>query len=767
MPDPKPSDPVILKILNGAQAGAEVALQDGTYAVGSGSQDDVQLIDVSLKPSHGRLRLRDGSIEIMADAGPLRTAAGVVLGPSSEWQAIEPLDVVMAGTMKFALGPASARWATISDDDPAAAGPGRAEAAPLRLMSLRALRLSAVPALGLALLGLFAAWILLGAPTRLALGRHASGTPLEQTRAALDPFPFGRDIEAHQEVDGTVYVNGYVETPVERRALANALEATGVQQRVRLWVLDSLRSEVAALLQTQKAEVGFDLSPKGVLTLNGTILSEETARHLVDRVKDQVLGLGAVESRIRTAPTLLADVRRLVEASQLQPWLLLRLDGTLIEVDGALPLDKVDPWVGFLQSYAKTFAKDIGLRSFVQLQAPGGRTLPAPRNAISIGGPASGGGDLALDIDKLKRGAFDLGDVFVDGAKGGEAPPAPEASTKPGGGGPGSKSAAGDGPQGAGGPGAAGQDTAGLGAGGIDAAGGGRVEKAALGVQILAGPGAEGAAGKAGAPGGQPRTDTWGPDASQGGRVEAAAASPLAPNGAAPGADEAAGRDLTRVARSLLERWRDGTLGTDSDAVATKDALDTLRLDEGGQPRSLGTKLPDWYIPLFSPAAPVRNETTCWSETRLRPGNLSPALFWLDLLSATDSRSLSTFSPGEQILLLEVALNPTQVQDCAKRSPAARSAVSHSLYLREIRRNPGFIRFLVRDLPPAKIDVSGVDFSRDRFVLTRAGLRMHEGSAPDRGSRLALVGELGLVVQQKTGLSSLVFDPDMTWRITP
>ena len=54
--------PVIASI-NGPCAGVgwlKVALRDGVYALGSGSDDDIQLIDVSLRPGHARLRLAGG-----------------------------------------------------------------------------------------------------------------------------------------------------------------------------------------------------------------------------------------------------------------------------------------------------------------------------------------------------------------------------------------------------------------------------------------------------------------------------------------------------------------------------------------------------------------------------------------------------------------------------------------------------------------------------------------------------------------------------------
>ena len=87
-----------------------------------------------------------------------------------------------------------------------------------------------------------------------------------------------------------------------------------------------------------------------------------------------------------------------------------------------------------------------------------------------------------------------------------------------------------------------------------------------------------------------------------------------------------------------------------------------------------------------------------------------------------------------------------------------------SLYLTEVARNPGFVRFITRDLRPFSLDITGASLApKVRFVQIRSGQKLLEGGAPDRSSRIALVGELGVAIQLKEGLSSIVFGPDLTW----
>lgn len=106
---------LILKILVGQQAGAEVMLEPGEYSLGSARNDDLQIADLSIAESHMRLRLQDNKVEIAAQSGDVRTENGVALSSGqSDWVEIEPLDVITVGVVKIALGAKNAQWATLS-----------------------------------------------------------------------------------------------------------------------------------------------------------------------------------------------------------------------------------------------------------------------------------------------------------------------------------------------------------------------------------------------------------------------------------------------------------------------------------------------------------------------------------------------------------------------------------------------------------------------------------------------------------------------------
>lgn len=428
MPEPKPDERIVLKILGGVQAGAEVSLPAGEYSLGSGLEDDIQFIDVSMKPGHARLRVALTKIEIRSGTGTLRTANGVQTGADDDaWQEVQPLDVVTTGTTRFALGPPTAQWSTITEDPASAPTESSAKKRPAEAAARGLLARARPLAVPIALLGI----VLLAAISFLAFGQSGGALTGEKqrlsaiaaTRAALDRFPFGRSIVVKQDVDGVIFAKGYVESDVERRAIVGAIGKTGIPVRLRLGVLQVLRSELAGLIKAEKVDVHYQISPQGNLTLDGTILEQKDVNRFLDEVRENVLGLNKVTSKITTAKALLIKIEKLAELSQIKDSVVFRLDQHAIDANGVISVNKIDQWVGFLQAYSKRFSKAIGLRSYVQLQYDPSSAVvePAPTKTskpilLGAGSPSGLGG--GLDIGRLKSGNFKLSDVFA-----GVAPP--------------------------------------------------------------------------------------------------------------------------------------------------------------------------------------------------------------------------------------------------------------------------------------------------------------------------------------------------------
>lgn len=837
----------ILKILSGVQSGVDVALPDGEYTLGSGEDDDIQIIDVSLKAGHARLSIRDGKVGIAGASGQLRTGSDIVLEPGGEFQEIESLDVVSAGATRFALGRRTANWASITeaDADSIAFAPGsRKTAAKAPSVAARPSRRYWLAALPAAIVFL----LLAGYGIAAFLGdRHGASaeqtalTDLEMVQSALQRFDFASRLDVRQELDGAVFVTGYVDTPVERRAAHGAIRDTGVPARIRIAVTQLVRNEVANLIEMEGLKVDFTLSDRGDLVLTGVILDAERANALVAAVGEQVAGLASVTSEIRTARTLLADAQALSQRARTHPLLLLRLDGNLIEASGIMPADKIDSWVGFLQAYSSQLAGIIPLRSFVQLQNPDGSVSPAPTDmsgGLFLGEGASDF-DTPLDVDRLLAGSFDLSDVFIgaeaaerreqggvmvrDGRRAVPETARDEARRAPGnlisflatlgdedgrpiaagikGGAVPQTSETGPGtpPMSPGGRavrvidiGMSGDVAAGdvrsqlfsSGSGASDAgAAGSRVGEAAsradgygeagsaLGLDATAPRPASPESGAGGAGAAGSRADGSGGAGSALG-LDAAAQRPGSPeNGAggvdaagsgADGSDEAvSASNLDVMARRLMQLWMNDALDGEEGAMFRKD-MEALRDHRLGRPGQL-FPLEERYAPLLANAH-IRSSLPgrCWSGSLLTFTNISGVVFWLDMLSVTTSLSIADFELHQQPLILEAALNPEATGKCLSAAPGS---VNESVYLYEASRNADFVRFLTRDIATFPIDVAGVNMAGNRYIQTRTGQRMHEGSAPNESSRLLVIGQLGLAMETESGYAALIFGDNVNWYI--
>ncbi|MFT0891978.1 hypothetical protein [Pseudochelatococcus sp. G4_1912] len=109
-------------------------------------------------------------------------------------------------------------------------------------------------------------------------------------------------------------------------------------------------------------------------------------------------------------------------------------------------------------------------------------------------------------------------------------------------------------------------------------------------------------------------------------------------------------------------------------------------------------------------------------------------------------------------------MNPRRVTRCIERAFPDTDIITNSIYLREVKRNPAFIRFILRDISPFTLDVAGASPAGEvRFIQTQDGVKIREGASPTDSSRLLVVGELGSIVEVPNGLASLVYGPNLVW----
>lgn len=709
----KEKSQIVLKALSGPQCGVEVALADGEYTLGSGRDDDLQFVDVCLKSGHARIRIDGPRILIAGGAGSVTNQAGLVIeAGSDDWRELQPMDIVSIGANAFAIGPIDGNWPEL----PILRAPGDAVqrdsgSKPIDFAAghwiRKHKRLSAVLISSMIVTAWLSFGIFAGDESQ---GRVALNPSVDEVREVLDRYPFGKPINVRQEVDGAIYAEGYVSTPVERRALHAALKEASFPVFLRLGVLSSIRTQVTAAINSFEVDVDFELTQDGKLVLAGTILSDEEATQFLDYVRTEIDGFSAIETDIKTASVLFAEVKSLAQRANIDDTVLFRLTGQRIEASGVVVTNKVDEWVGFIQTYAKRYAAQIPLTSYVQLVNDRGQVL-ADSVPMRLADPdlPEEQGVINLDLSRLKMGLINPSDLFggVNSEPGGslaaqsrlasnQSETLPDESTS-----------------------APSDLKKSIVTPSFDAPTRSNAQSRPIGVQT---PHED-------KPSNSTNSDMAEFDFEE--KIE----------------DEVGGQ--------VLERWSEREK---EPALAGQDSSSPKASEETPRQR---------YLPLIT--NPVANADRCWDRSRLRVSDLPKVLFWLDYLSLSEQVSLVGFDLERQYLILEAALNPDRLLQCSAKFKQ-RYGIGFStlsLFFEEVDRNPYFIRYLVRDFEIPKLDVAGVMLQEgDRFIQTRDGRKLREGNSPNKESKLMSVGVLGALLRQEDEVTPILYSERLAWKAT-
>lgn len=806
---------VILKILNGVQNGVEVALEDGEYVIGAGADDDLQITDVALKPAHARLRIAAGTISIAAAAGAVSTSTGLSIeAGNTTWHDIDQLEVVTVATTRFAVAKASANWnqllSSASVDKPASApprAPGKVERSAVRY---------GVPLAILALIVGFGAVALSGGGSTLSGLVSNRGMPdIDVVRSTVGRFPFAGDVTVEEEVDGTIDARGYVDTLVERRAISEAVRETGIPVRLRLWARDVLENELSALVAARGLPLTVSIERDGTVVLKGIVLEKAKVDEVSGLIADQVLGVAAVRSEVRTAETFLEETLALAARSKIVDGVLFRLTdapggGRLIEATGAVRNDQVDAWLGFLKAYAAAIADKLALRSYVEIE---GRTVvvdggspqrrdasvTADRTPIVVAGgdlaAATPGRTIPLDLLLNNQTSYDaLVDAVAPGtrsdpgpAAAGPAPGVPEGEAAAGAAGPEAPSADGTAP--AAPDTAAGTDDA---TPGDDAAppapGGGEGPVAAderpapetLSLDVALRRAGEARQVASASPAVSivpaPEPEDEGPDVlvdeavadrpEPGARAEAVADTPPRRDDAPltthfdQGETQQAFRELNEATGAMFDM---------KDEARLKEALGEERGADLEQAfRRIDLRVSEVAAaPLPAERSVQLGDSACWPGSRLSIEMLPTLVFWLDLLSVSNQIAMKDLVDAKRGLVLEAGLSPTRVRDCLMRtgSPSMMALAESSIYLNEARRNPRFIQFLLREDESYDLAIVGAKTSGDRYLQIEGGDTLEEGASPTIESRISSIGELGVLVRVPRGYMARVYPDGMPWHL--
>lgn len=675
-------DGVILKILNGVQAGVDVALVDGDYILGSGDDADIQIFDISLSPHHAKLTVRDGKVSVLALSGSLHMRSGTTLNPGDEITDLPPLDLITAGTSRFAIAPATADWAAINhvENNRGSATP-RLLDKPIQLLALWKEKRTTLIATGIGLL-ILGFWIFPHSMLFLtSLGKQLEPANELALTNAIEAFDFTQRLQVQKNKDGTFLVSGVVDRAEDRHTVIEAINETGIAARTHILVLDAMRDEVKTLLADHAPEVSFTISPRGDIALQGAVPDEASADNIIQLVKDMVGDATTVRSEIKTHDELLKEVDDIARRAQVSNYVQFHLNEGTIEAEGAIAPDQLDAWAGFLQSYSTQFSRLIPLRSLVRAQDADGNMADIASGIALYLGADDQQGDRPIDIQRLANGTYTANDLLIGGseafARNGERPIAapPPASTAP-----------------------------------------------------------------------TPRSPQK--------RIDLAKLL----NQSEPGKDgtsQTAITGLDQLAQRAIQLWESGKLREMEDGTDLSEAIDALKLSNTGTVTS-----PANYKTLLQSTGRLP-QRACWSGSAVSYRNITGVLFWLDILSHDSNLTIAAFDDASRTILAEAALNPAKVADCAHlRGDGA----LNSSYLESVSKEPHLVRGLLRNIPAAPVEITGLSLPGTRYFQTNDNRIFQEGALVNANTSVLSIGELGIVFSTARGISVAFVDRELAWQ---
>lgn len=409
--------PLILKAITGTQAGVEVLLEDGEYVLGSGPDDDLQFVDVCLKTGHARIRVEGGKAGIAGGAGKVVGENGLVIDAGADdWRALNPLEIITIGSTNFAFGAEDDNWAALF----AARAQGNERSRhPFGRRILWNLNRSWIRHGAILLVSCTVVGAAVGSVSGY-FDRSPSLASVDEDQLVADlkrrvsELPFSSSITVVSEVDGTVYVSGHVEELVQRNAVLNIVEDIDLPIRPRIWVLSSIRRQIAAAISNFEVDITFDVSDEGGVSVDGTILSDNVAERVRHYISSEILGVTAVEFRVSTATSYLEEVKDLARRARLEEAVLFQLSEMRIEASGVVVTDKLDAWIGFIQTYARRYAEKISLISFVQIVDENGKVISSEPTRLGPLGLSGRDGAAGLTLGQLKNGMIGAEDLMFN-----------------------------------------------------------------------------------------------------------------------------------------------------------------------------------------------------------------------------------------------------------------------------------------------------------------------------------------------------------------
>jgi len=405
---------LVLRVLAGGNAGAELPLADGAWLLGRGPEADITLAEPALAPEQLRLTVAAGAVTITVLAEGVGLA-GRPLAAGTE-QALPLGQLLVVGATRFALGSPGTDWraaqaeATQLTDAPSPQreaprpAPGSAGAAPTpgaparRAILGRALAVLALVVLPLGLLG-GSLWLALDAmpkPTSAAAPTEAA-TELRRVVAALG---MAERLTVDSGDNGRPALSGQLRDEEELRRLVAELRRAGLSPELAVVTETEMASLAGMVLRGFEIEAEVTVTGPGRVRLRGLAADDAALTQAVARLRADVPGLRQVEDAIATPERARAALEARLREGGLGRSL--RLSGTerRLTVNGVLAVQEMPAWAETERWFKESFP---GMALEARVATPG---IAAPRG-VHLGRQAF----LILEDGRRVR----VGDV-LDGA---------------------------------------------------------------------------------------------------------------------------------------------------------------------------------------------------------------------------------------------------------------------------------------------------------------------------------------------------------------
>lgn len=381
----------VLKLLSGAQAGAEIYLGDGQYLIGTDDDADIVLQDRAIGAKHALLGIQGRRIHVEARDLPVRIGDRVI-SPQEDMDMSAPV-VIGLETTQVAIGTTDTDWSLlelphsidtqdssvepqngeeqtdedIESTDSTDSETTTAEAAPLtdpeeQPQQSRGLRSPLRWGLAIVAVLLVAAVLMIFRHDLFtwkhkdssAAKRPATLTELDKANNILKGPAF-KEIHASQAKDGTIVLQGYCETDSCKNRAVSEFAKAGIPIDNRIWIEQWLKRAVReTLARFGETDLTFDYLGDGAIRLRGFLVASHRKEELLETLRNDVPGITRIDTAgLKKISQAAAMLREGVKQAGLEGKLTIKVNGARLLASGDLDSTQMARWQRTAQNFAK------------------------------------------------------------------------------------------------------------------------------------------------------------------------------------------------------------------------------------------------------------------------------------------------------------------------------------------------------------------------------------------------------------------------------